>query len=549
MTRRMAGAAGLLAAVALFSAVVTARVDLTISSFEVRPAVPFPGTVATLVAVVENAGDGRFGSSVSVQFAVDGVDIASPTIQGGMAAHERREVSASWIAREGPHILTVAADEPSNRVPESRETNNSASISVFVPFAATASEALSGVRAAVAEFADHSRAGFVNVGAGIADRLAEELAESGLVVVQRGELEAWLQERGLDPFLQENLIVAARELGVDYVVSGAVEAMDVEEVALNLAIVRFTSAAVRVQATADLIDVQAGEPVSSISAEGRDEGATGVSVSLSGFLALANTYDVCAGGLRTDRTVYAVGETVPIGYANDAAGGWFGVEIYSASDEFLGWLGWRFIGAGECGKWFWDQRNALGVEVGSGLYRAKLWNGTSYAATAGFQVRPGWTASVPPMTEITVGSEAFDGTIAGRAVRQVVDQLAASVLSAAAGGPVRAPRAERAAGSALMSAAAPGTAERVGQVAAILPDGRVAINIGSSSGVAVGDRFEVLAVDNLVLDPQSLAILGFDVVQTKGEIQIVEVRDRVSYGVCLSDFQPDIGNVARWLAP
>ncbi len=550
MARRIVGAGWVLAAaVALVSIVAAARPDLIVSSLELRPPVPFPGTVATLVAVVENVGDGHFGSSVSVRFSVDGKEIASPTIVGGMEARNRREVSASWIAEEGPHILTVDVDEPFNRVPESRETNNSASITVFVPFAVASLQAISGVRVAVAEFVDRSHAGFVNVGVGVADELADRLGESGLVVVQRGELEAILQERSLNPFLLENLILAARELGVDLVIAGAADSVDVEEVTLNLGIVRFTSAAVDVHASAQVVDVQTGVSVSSVLAEGREEGATGVSVALTGFLALANAYDVCGGGLRSDHAAYSVGETVPIGYANDAGDAWFSVEIYTASDEFLGWLGWRFIGAGECGKWFWNQRDALGAQVGSGLYTAKLWDGASYVAAVGFQIRPGWSASTPPMGEITVGTEAFDRTIAGMAVHQVVDQLAASVLSAVASDASRTVNEGVLWGAASSAAEQQAVPARVGQVAAALPDGRVAINIGSSSGVAVGDRFEILAVENLVSDPQSLEILGFDVTEKKGEIEIVEVRDRVSYGVRTSDFEPSIGDVARWIEP
>ncbi|MEN6370008.1 MAG: CARDB domain-containing protein [Thermotogota bacterium] len=550
MGRRIVGTGlALAAAVVCISIVAAARSDLIVSSLEVRPPVPFPGTVATLVAVIENAGDGRFGSSVSVRFFVDGEEFASSTIVGGMEARDQREVSASWIAEEGPHILTVDVDEPFNRVPESRETNNSASITVFVPFASTSSEAVSGVRVAVAEFADRSRAGFVNVGAGVADELAGRLSGSGLVVVKRGELEAILQERSLNPFLPENLILAARELGVDLVIAGAVDSVDVAEITLNLGIVRFSSAAVDVRASAQVVDVQTGVSTSSVSAKGREEGATGVSVDLTGFLALANAYDVCGGGLRSDDAEYSVGETVPIGYANDANGGWFSVEIYTASNEFLGWLGWRFIGTGECGKWFWDQRDALGAQVGPGLYTAKLWNGDSYAAAVGFQIRPGGSASAPPVGEITVGTEAFDRTIAGMAVHQVVDQLAASVLSAVASNASRTADGGRLLGAASAAAEQQPALARSGQVAATLPDGRVAINIGSSSGVAVGDRFEILAVENLVSDPQSLEILGFDVTAKKGEIEIVEVHDRVSYGVRTSDFEPSIGDVARWIGP
>ncbi|MGD9675085.1 MAG: CARDB domain-containing protein [Candidatus Bipolaricaulia bacterium] len=549
MTKRASRAWLVIAAVVAFvSVLVEAKPDLIVASVEIRPSVPFPGSVAALVARVENVGDDRSSSSVFVLFSVDDVEVGSATIAGGMEAHTQREVSVPWTAVGGPHIVTVAVDQPQSRVRESRETNNTASITVFIPWTAASPNALGGLRIAVAEFIDRSDAGFVNMGAGVADNLADRLAELGVVVVERGELEGLLQGRSLDPFREENLILAARELGVDLVVTGAVDAVSVGEVALTLGLVRFVSESVDVRASARLLDVRAGTVVSSISAEGHEQGATAASAGLNGFLGLAKGYDVCGGGLRSDDDAYSVGETVPIGYANPGDEGWFSVEIYDASDQFLSWLGWRFVGAGQCGTWFWDQQDELGSQVGSGVYRAKLWNGATYAAVAGFQVRPGRSAAAPPIGEITVGEESFDRTIAGMAVRRVIEQLTASVLSAMADD-LRSESAATPGEGVALPLSAPATPVRIAQVAATLPDGRVAINIGSSSGVAVGDRFEILSVANLVLDPQGLGVVSFDTVDTKGEIEIVEVRELVAYGVCLSEFQPGIGDVARWVTP
>jgi hypothetical protein len=90
---------------------------------------------------------------------------------------------------------------------------------------------------------------------------------------------------------------------------------------------------------------------------------------------------------------------------------------------------------------------------------------------------------------------------------------------------------------------------REGQVASVLPDGRIAINIGASSGVAHGDVFEVFDVASVIVDPQSHDILGYDILGIKGEILITEVRERVSYGVLTSEFEPAIGDIVRWLVP
>ncbi|MDD5645692.1 MAG: hypothetical protein PHW86_00805, partial [Candidatus Bipolaricaulis sp.] len=55
------------------SVLAEAKPDLVVASFEIRPSVPLPGSVAALVAVVENVGDDRSSSSVFVFFAVDEV--------------------------------------------------------------------------------------------------------------------------------------------------------------------------------------------------------------------------------------------------------------------------------------------------------------------------------------------------------------------------------------------------------------------------------------------------------------------------------------------
>jgi len=74
----------------------------------------------------------------------------------------------------------------------------------------------------------------------------------------------------------------------------------------------------------------------------------------------------------------------------------------------------------------------------------------------------------------------------------------------------------------------------VGSVAAILPDGRIAVNIGDVDGVARGDFFEV--VDG---------IYGL----VRGEIVVVEARDNVSYAVTTSPFEALIGDIVRSIDP
>jgi hypothetical protein len=178
-----------------------------------------------------------------------------------------------------------------------------------------------------------------------------------------------------------------------------------------------------------------------------------------------------------------------------------------------------------------------------GVYKAKLWNGTAYVAEVGFQIRPGISLSVLPATEITVGTAQFEDTVVGNALNFAIDDLATGLLGAMETASLT--LAEQPTGS----AASPMAPMQEGQIATILPDGRVAINIGASSGVARDETFEVLNVSHVVVDPRSLEILSYDILSVKGHIVINEVRDRVSYGTRTSDFEAVIGDIVRCLAP
>jgi hypothetical protein len=130
--------------------------------------------------------------------------------------------------------------------------------------------------------------------------------------------------------------------------------------------------------------------------------------------------------------------------------------------------------------------------------------------------------------------------VVGTAMNQAIDRLTSALLFSLEG---LSPQAVKRA--APLAAAEMRSAPREGQIAAVLPDGRIAINLGASSGVTEGDVFEVLEVENLVVDPQTSHILAYDVVSVKGEIVVSEARDQVSYAVPTSGFVPNIGDVVR----
>ena len=526
-------------AMAVLAVSALAQPDLVVSQVRILPEMPLLGSVVTVTAVIENAGDEATGRPFDVRFGDGRREISSSVVPADFGAGDVREILAAWVAEPGTHILSVGVDQPSDAVTETDETNNTGSLAVLVPALDGASP-----RVAVTEFDDQSRMRLANLGAGVADKLADQLAASGVRVVGRGEIETLMQEEGLDPSSPDGLSRAVRELGVDLLVTGTVEDVVVDAIALDLGLVRFTSAEARVKATARMIDASADVVAVAASASGSGKGTTGLSVYLGGFFSPSPSCDACGGGLVSERAAYAEGELVSFGYVNPSASGWFGLEIYGSDGTFLRWLGWRFVARDACKTWFWDQRGALGSSVGAGIYVARLRDGDAHTETATFQIRPGLTISLPSLDQVTVGTSAFDGDIVGIAIDDVVDQLAASLLPA-----IMAHRSSSAAVplAAEVHTTSEETSTLLGQVASVLPDGRIAVNVGSSNGVAVGDRFEVLAVDHLIFNPETLAVVAYDVLATKGEIRIVEVRERASYGVCQSTFESLVGDLIRFV--
>jgi len=526
-------------AVAVLALSAFAQPDLVVSQVRILPEMPLPRSAVTVTAVIENAGDEATRMPFDVRFSDGHREISSSIVPADSDAGEVREILAAWVAEPGTHILSVGVDQPSDAVTETDETNNTGSLAVLVPAPDGAS-----LRVAVTEFDDQSRMRFANLGAGVADKLADRLAAGGVRIVARGEIETLMQEEGLDPTSLDDLARAARELGVDLLITGTVEDVVVDAMTLDLGLVRLTSAEARAAATARLIDASADAVVALSSASGSGKGATGLSIYLGSFFSPSPSCDACGGGLVSERAAYAQGELVSFGYVNPSASGWFGLEVYGSDGTFLRWLGWRFVARDACKTWFWDQRDALGSSVGAGIYVARLRDGGAHAETATFQIRPGLSISLPSLDQVTVGTSAFDSDIVGVAIDDVVDQLAASLLPAIM---THRSLSVAAALAAEVPAASEGTSSLVGQVASVLPDGRIAVNVGSSNGVAVGDRFEVLAVDRLAFDPETLAVVAYDVLATKGEIRIVEVRERVSYGVCQSAFEPLVGDLVRFV--
>ena len=539
MTKRVLACAIL--AVGCLAQIGLALPDLVVARLEISPATPTASALVTLTATIENTGYSDVAGTFFVRFSVDDHEIDLVSL-ASLRSGRTKSLTTTWTATAGPHVLSVEIDGPFNRVEEADELNNMRSLYVDVRLDDETMAVLAPLKIAVARFDDTSGTGFVNVGQGVADELMNRLTASGLRVLDRAELDAVMQTNGLNPALPSDVAVAGRLIGADLLVLGSVVGVGVQEVSLSLGFLRFDSASVDVSLSAQVVDVYSSQALSFASAEGHDEGTTGFSIGLGQLLSFLTTgsSEVCAGGLQAARAWYSSGQTVLLGNHNDGAPGWFGIEIYSSAEGFLKWLGWRFIDTGKCETWFWDQRNASGFPMSPGIYTAKLWDGMSYVDTVGFQIRPGISLSIPAADEITVGSQQFDETVVGTAMNQAIDRLtSALLLSLGKLAPQVLGR------EASLAVAKMMVAPQEGQIAAILPDGRIAINLGASSGVTEGDVFEVLEVGNLVFDPRTNEILAYDVVSVKGEIRITEAREQVSYAVLIGNFVLVIGDIVR----
>jgi len=547
MIRQTSLIAGLLM-LGFLGVIVSAQPDLVIADIATVPATPIAGEPTSILATIENVGSHGTGLPFYVTFEVDGREIDAVLVSRRLDAGEAATATTSWTAVAGPHTLRVLADDPFDRVSEIDERNNDTSKLIQVTLSSVATETLSPFKIAVARFDDTSGSSFVNVGEGVTDKLIERLVAAGVRVLERSELEAILQEHSLNPALSGDVALAGQMLGADLMIVGSVTDVDVQQVSFSIGFLSMNSAAVDVYLSARLVSVATSEIVSTFSAEGHDEGSTGFSIDIGqilGYLQSASP-PACAPGFLTDEPSYGMGESVALSYQNPGASAWFGVEIYTTTGTFLKWLGWEFVDTGMCANWIWNQKNAADVQMSPGIYTAKLWDGASYIATVDLQILPGLGLIMPSVDEITVGTQQFSDTVVGAALDQALDHLTSTIIV----------EMEQAAPLLLaQQAALPeepltiGSEQPIGQVAAILPDGRLAINAGASDGVTRGDFFEVLETANVVVDPQTQEILAYDVLSVRGEAVITEIRDLVSYAVPTSEFTAQIGDIVRLSAP
>ena len=532
--------------VCLLPVCASALPDLVVSELRIEPSQPHAGELILIEATLSNEGTSSTQSSFFVEFIVDGRVIANRPIAENIRSGRTRQVSTEWLATAGSHDILIVVDPELNRVQESDEDNNNASLRLNVSLTSEALAAIGSLKVAVPSFQDLTDSGFLHIGEGVADKLIDRLSGAGVRVVARSELESIMRGSSLNPSLIADVAIASRLLDVDVFISGSVTNLEVHDSTLWLGFLSVTGAEVEARLSAHLVSAYTSESLATIAAEGHDEGATGFSLDLGGLLPLlhSDSSDICGGGLQTARSWYSVGQSIPMAYRNASSSGWFSIEISTSVGAFVKWLGWQFIDTGDCNVWYWDQRNTIGSQMNPGIYSAKLWDGTAYIAEVSFQIQPGISLSIPSIAEITVGSETFEDTVVGGALNRAIDEL---LIGLVGGLQDAAPLVEDVRFALESGGAQPSLKQ--GQIASVLPDGRIAINIGAFVGVAQDDHFEVLDVRNVITDPISLELLDYEPMGVKGELVIIEVRDRVSFGTRTTEFEPAVGDIVRQLLP
>ncbi len=287
-------------------------------------------------------------------------------------------------------------------------------------YAEAATSTLENIKIAVVRFEDRSGSGLANVGAGVADRLVEELVNQGFTVLERQELESILAERNLNPAISSNLAQAGRIIGANALIAGAVTKIDITETSVSLGFIKVSGATVTIDASFRIISPYTSQIMAASSITTQDSGQTGLTLApgrLISTLTQART-SVCTGGFLTDKNSYYQGEVINFGYRDPTPMNWFWVRIPS-----VGWVSSPSSSSlsAPCVTWTYST-----PPLSPGTYTAQLqkWVGGSWTTvlTRNFSINLG---SAPPawVNEITVGTKQFADTIVGKVMDQAINQM------------------------------------------------------------------------------------------------------------------------------
>jgi len=107
------------------------RPDLLVELITVAPDTPQEGETVSVIATIRNIGVTAVTDNFHTGFYVDGAYQAIETVSQGIGIGQSVDVPFTWAATTGNHLLTVTADDMTDRIDEADEGNNRHTIALY----------------------------------------------------------------------------------------------------------------------------------------------------------------------------------------------------------------------------------------------------------------------------------------------------------------------------------------------------------------------------------------------------------------------------------
>jgi len=279
---------------------------------------------------------------------------------------------------------------------------------------------------AVAPTLDLSGSGLLNVEYGISEMLEGKLRSAGYVVIPSRALESWRLGQGIPVRNPEIWKAAAQALGAELLILPTLNSVHTARITLSLGFLVLEAVSAQATVSAVLWDVSENREKASFSGTGTGQGQMVPSFRL--FLVIP--WDVCLGGLRTNKSIYLQGEPVLMGYLDPSPSNDFYVTVESAVTPSLSWTSSVLTSTASepCVRWTWDQMfGTTPADPGTYLVKLYKWTGSawSHIATQTFVIEPGFPAWG---LELTFGTPEFATTAWYQAISAALEDLWSKLL-------------------------------------------------------------------------------------------------------------------------
>lgn len=272
---------------------------------------------------------------------------------------------------------------------------------------------------AVAPAVDRSGSGLLNLEFGLAEILEGKLREAGYTVIPARALESWRLGQGIVVREEETWRAAAESLGATHLVLLFLDRLTTARLSLALGLVYLEAVNAESTVSAKVLDLVGQKAPAEASASGTGQGQLVPSFRL--FLSIP--WDVCLGGLRTNKSTYLQGEPVLIGYVDPTPPRSFYVVVRSGATPTLFWTSSVLSSTvgDPCVRWTWDQTFG-GVAAPPGPYQVEVYEAStsSLLSIARFTIEPGFPAWG---LELRFGAPEFWGTPWQQALTLAMENL------------------------------------------------------------------------------------------------------------------------------